>query len=165
MTGAQYQKKVNAYLREHIDDLAIRRVRMNEELTPENLAQLEHKLIEIGADEGETLLKGLLVQSEAPSLVHFIRGLVGLDRTAAQDAFAEFLNDQSLTPAQMRFVELIIDGLTQRGVVPSEALYEPPFTDLHSLGPDALFAGKDNVVEAIFETLESVHSGLPERLG
>ena len=35
----------------------------------------------------------------------FVRSLVGLDRAAAQKAFAEFLCDRSLTPAQIRFVE------------------------------------------------------------
>jgi len=34
-------------------------------------------------------------------LAHFVRGLVGLDRSAALSAFSELLNDRSLTPAQM----------------------------------------------------------------
>ena len=50
------------------------------------------------------LLSGLLARSEAPSLAHFVRGLVGLDRSAAQSVFSEFLNDRSLTSAQIRFV-------------------------------------------------------------
>ncbi|CAN5224281.1 hypothetical protein BH24PSE2_BH24PSE2_22310 [soil metagenome] len=35
-------------------------------------------------------------------------------------------------------------------------LYEAPFTDLHSGGPDALFAGKEKVVSGIFDALRSV---------
>jgi len=36
------------------------------------------------------------------------------------------------------------------------ALYEAPFNNLHAGGPDALFAGKENVVEGIFGALKSV---------
>lgn len=86
-----------------------------------------------------------------------------MDRAAAQAAFSQFLNDRSLSPPQIRFVEMIIDQLTARGVMEPSALYEPPFSNLHGGGPDALFAGKDNVVEGIFDTLAAVHSGLDGR--
>ena len=69
--------------------------------------------------------------------------------------FSEFLTDRSLTPPQIRFVEIIIEQLTSRGVMQAAALYESPFTTLHSGGPDELFAGKENVIEAIFEKLKS----------
>lgn len=83
-----------------------------------------------------------------------------MDRAAAQAAFAEYLNDRELTPPQMRFVELVVDQLTARGVMESGALYEAPFTDLHAGGPDALFAGKDIVVEGVFGALRELHSNL-----
>lgn len=89
-----------------------------------------------------------------------MRKLVGMDRAAAQAAFSRFLNDRSLTPPQIRCVEMIIDQMTARGVMAASALYEAPFSNLHSGGPDGLFAGKDNIVEGIFDTLEAVHSGL-----
>lgn len=106
-----------------------------------------------------------MARSEAPTLAHFVRSLVGLDRAAAQAAFSAFLNDRSLTPAQIRFVETVIDQLTARGVMDASALYEPPFSDLHAGGPDALFAGKENVIEGIFEKLQAVHSELIPRAG
>ena len=37
----------------------------------------------------------------------------------------------------------------------ASALYEAPFSNLHAGGPDELFAGKENVVEGIFEKLKS----------
>ena len=49
-----------------------------------------------------------------------------------------------------------IEQLTARGVMNAAALYEPPFSDLHAGGPDELFAGKENVIEGIFDTLRSV---------
>ena len=107
----------------------------------------------------------MLARSEAPSLAHFVRSLVGLDRSAAQSAFSEFLNDRSLTAPQIRFVEMVIDQLTARGVMDESALYEPPFSNLHAGGPDELFLGKKKVIEGIFEKLEAVNTGLIAKAG
>jgi type I restriction enzyme R subunit len=115
-----------------------------------------YMLTDIGEDEGEQLLSGLLERSGAPSLVHFVRGLVGMDRSAAQAAFGTFLQDRSLTSQQIRFIELVIEQLTARGVMEAAALYEAPFSNLHAGGPDELFAGKDTVIAGIFDTLKSV---------
>ena len=57
---------------------------------------------------------------------------------------------------QIRFIEMVIDQLTARGVMPAAALYEAPFSNLHAGGPDELFAGKDNVIAGIFDALNSV---------
>jgi type I restriction enzyme R subunit len=51
---------------------------------------------------------------------------------------------------------MIIDQLTARGVMAPEALYEPPFSNLHAGGPDALFAGKENLIDAVFKALASL---------
>jgi len=160
MTGAQYEKKVRSYLQSHLDHLVIHRLRTNQPLTAQDLNGLEITLVEIGEEDGEILLSGVLARSEAPSLAHFVRNLVGMDRTAAQAAFSGFLGDRSLNPAQIRFVEMVINQLTVRGVMEASALYEAPFTALHDRGPDALFAGKENVIEGIFQKLEEVHSEL-----
>ena len=162
MTGAQYERKVKDYLREHLDHLVIRRLRSNEALTATDLEGLEATLVEIGEGDGETLLESLLVRSESPSLAHFVRSLVGMDRTAAQSLFSEFLGDRSLTPSQIRFVEMVIEQLTARGIMDASALYEPPFSDLHAEGPDVLFVDKEKVIEGIFEKLKEATSGLAE---
>jgi len=156
MTGKQYEKKVKDYLRNHLDLIVIHRLRTNQPLTELDLKGLEATLAEIGEDDGETLLSGLLAQSGAPSLAHFIRSMVGMDRSAAQEAFSQFLNDRSLTPQQIRFIEMVIDQLTARGVMGASALYEPPFSDLHAGGPDELFAGKENVIDGVFKTLKGL---------
>lgn len=156
MTGAQYEKKLRDYLRSHFDHLVIHRLRRIQPLTVTDLQGLEQTLAEIGANDGRTLLGNLLARSGAPSLLWFVRSLVGLDRSAAQSAFSRFLNDRSLTGSQIRFVETVIDQLTARGVMEASALYEPPFSNLHAGGPDALFAGKDTVIEGIFAALESL---------
>ena len=162
MTGAQYAKKVEDYLRNHLDHIVIHRLRSNQPLTALDLKGLEVTLTEIGEEDGESLLSGLLTRSGAPSLAHFIRGLVGMDRAAAQAAFSRYLTDRSLTVPQIRFIEMIIDQLTARGVMDAAALYEPPFSGLHAGGPDALFAGKENLIDAVFETLASLEPRVQE---
>ena len=156
MTGAQYEKKVKEYLTRHLDHIVVHRLRTNQPLTQTDLDGLEATLAEIGEEDGQTLLSGLLARSEAPSLAHFVRSLVGLDRAAAHAAFSTFLNDESLTPAQIRFVEMVIDQVTARGVMDPSALYEPPFSNLYDGGPDVLFSGKDSVVDGIFRALDLV---------
>ena len=77
------------------------------------------------------------------SLKLFIRKLVGLDRNAAKQAFAQYLEGGNFSANQIRFVETIIDYLTQNGVMDPGLLYEPPFTDLHHQGLDGVFEDDD----------------------
>ncbi len=72
---------------------------------------------------------------------------------------------RGLTAPQIRFVEMVIDQLTARGVMETGALYEAPFKGLHAGDPDALFAGQDNIIAGIFNTLELLHSNLQAKAG
>ena len=157
MTGVQYEKKVQEYLKNHLDHIVIHRLRTNQPLTATDLRGLEQTLVEIGEDDGPTLLTGLLARSDAPSLAHFVRSMVGMDRATAQEVFSEFLSNRSLTTPQVRFIEMVIEQLTARGVMEPSALYEAPFSSVHAGGPEALFAGKSNVIEGIFEKLKALH--------
>jgi len=163
MTGPQYEKKVKDFLRNHLDHIVIHRLRTNQPLTQTDLQGLERTLAEIGEDEGESLLSSLLARSQAPSLAYFVRTLVGMDRSAAQAAFSDFLNDRSLTAQQIRFIEMVIDQLTMRGIMEAKALYDPPFSDIHAGGPEELFLGKEEVVDGIFDALRAAHSGVEAR--
>lgn len=68
-----------------------------------------------------------------------MRQLIGLDRSAAKEAFAEFLDDKRYTSEQIEFVNLVIDHLTECGVIEAVRFYESPFTDISPTGPDDLF--------------------------
>ncbi len=65
----------------------------------------------------------------------FVRSLVGLDRQAAKEALAGFLVGKSLAANQIEFVNLIVNLLTEHGVMDAARLYESPFTDLTPRGP------------------------------
>ena len=159
MTGVQYEKKVKDYLTNHLDHIVIQRLRTNKSLTKTDLQGLEQTLVEIGENDTK-LLTSLLARQDAPSLAYFVRGMVGMDRTAAHAAFSEFLSDRSLTEQQIRFIEMVIEQLTARGVMKTSALYEQPFTSLHVGGPDEIFSNKPGVIEGIFQTLGRIESDL-----
>ena len=55
----------------------------------------------------------------------------------------DFLAARSLTADQIEFVNMIIDHLTDRGVMEPRLLYESPFTDINPLGVEGLFGQQD----------------------
>ena len=73
----------------------------------------------------------------------FIRSLVGLDREAAKRAFAQFYAGKSLSADQIELLDMIIDHLTERGIMEPNRLYESPFTDLNPLGVEGVFGSND----------------------
>jgi type I restriction enzyme R subunit len=138
---AQYRRKVEAYIRSHQDHIAIAKLRHNKPLTPTDLRELERFVY--GSDVVESRERFEQCFGAEQPLTVFIRSLVGLDRNAAKEAFGRFLDDNRYSSQQIRFVEMIIDRLTQQGVMDPGQLYEPPFTGLHFEGLDGVFADAD----------------------
>lgn len=143
----KFRAKARAFLRANESHVAIQRLRMNVPLTETDVQELERMLRESGGDEDdiEEALK------ESKSLGIFVRSLVGLDREAAKLAFADFLSDTRFNANQIEFVTMVIDHLTQHGVMDPGLLYESPFTDLTPRGPDGLFDSKevDNLLSVL----------------
>lgn len=137
----QYRKKVEAYIRNHENHIAITKLKRNVPLTQTDLESLEEMLF--GASEIESRARFEAVFGKNLSLKLFIRKLVGLDRNAAKLAFAQYLGGGNFSANQIRFIETIIDYLTQNGVMDPGLLYEPPFTDLHHQGLDGVFENED----------------------
>lgn len=135
---AQYKRKVEAFIRTHRDHVAIAKLRFNKPLTPSDLEELERFLFQ--AEAAENRERFIACYGEGTSLPRFIRSLVGLDRSAAKEAFARFLDQGRCSSQQIRFVEMIIDRLTANGAIDPGQLYEPPFTGLHFEGLDGVFA-------------------------
>lgn len=83
------------------------------------------------------------VQQESRGLGTFVRSLVGLERPAASEALAGFIQSRSLTADQLHFVDLVVDHLTKNGMMEPGRLYDSPFTDLAPRGPEDLFGEAD----------------------
>ena len=150
---AQYKRKVEAYIRANENHIAIAKLRHNKPLTPTDLQELERFVYESDVVESrERFEQGF--GKELP-LTLLIRSLVGMDRTAAKEAFGRFLDENRYSSQQIRFVEMIIERLTRNGVVEPGQLYEPPFTGIHYEGLDGAFGDSD--AQAIVEIVEEIN--------
>jgi type I restriction enzyme R subunit len=116
--------------------VTIRKLRTNRPLTESDLRELERVLAESGVGEARDIERA---RTESQGLGLFVRSLIGLDREAAKEAFAGFLSGRTATANQIEFVNLIVDHLTEHGVMDAARLYESPFTDVAPRGPDGIF--------------------------
>ncbi len=113
----EYKKKVDAYLSEHMNDMAICKLRTNQPLTQADFDSLNHIFKEeLG---NEQLFNEL---SEGRSLGVFIRHLTKMDKDAVNDYFAEFINDVNMNNMQIEFVQRLIDIIVEQGEINMEAL-------------------------------------------
>ncbi len=151
--SAKFRAKALAFLRAHQDHVAINKLRMNRALTTTDLAELQRMLTENGVGAAEDIQR---VAEESEGLGLFVRSLVGLDRHAAKEALAGFLNGKTWSANQIEFVNLIVNQLTEHGIMEPARLYESPFTDLTPRGPDGLFSSSQ--VDELVRILNSVRT-------
>lgn len=95
-------------------------------------------------------------KAESEGLGLFVRSLVGMDRGAAKEALGGFLAGKNLSGNQIEFVNLIVNHLTEHGVMSAALLYESPFTDLTPRGPDGLFSSAE--IDALVAVLDAVRA-------
>ena len=115
--------KVNRYIEEHKNSLAIYNLTHNISLTRKDYEELERVFTqELGSKEdyvktfGDTPF-GLL-----------IRKIAKLDHEAVLTAFSEFINDQSLNSRQIAFVQKVITHIEQNGYIEDiSVLTKAPF--------------------------------------
>ena len=118
-----YRAKVNRYVNENGDTLAIHKLTHNIPLTDGDYQELERVLTsELGSRQdyerefGDTPF-GLL-----------IRRIAKLDHDAAMQAFSAFINDESLNQKQIAFVRKIINHIERNGYMENVSLLtKPPF--------------------------------------
>ncbi len=141
---ARFKMKVRKFVEAHIDHITLQKIRRAEALTKTDIEELQRMLIEQGVSDTETLTA---LQAEEP-LGAFIRRLIGLDRVAAKQAFSAFMSAHQLNPDQSEFLNMIIDHLTDSGIVEPKTFYESPFSDFDDLGIAGIFE-KDHASEII----------------
>jgi type I restriction enzyme R subunit len=149
----QFRLRAREFLRAHDDHLSMQRLRRNQPLTPTDLEELQRFLLSHGIGSAQTIERAT---QECNGFGLFIRSLVGLDRNAAKELFADFLADGTHTATQIRFINEILDELTSRGVMDPARLYDPPFSDLAPTGPEDLFSEEE--VDRICHLLDLIHA-------
>ncbi len=132
---AKFREKARAFLKAHESHLSLQRLRRNQPLTTTDLAELEKMLVDAGGSP-ELINEA---REKSHGLGIFIRSLVGLDHEAAMQAFSEFISGTTATPNQIEFINLIVQELTQNGVMEPDRLFQSPFTDMNAQGPLGCF--------------------------
>lgn len=152
--GLDYEKfkaKTRAFLKQHDDRLALQKLRRNLPVTASDLQELEKILLEQASGNASYVD---MAREEGHGLGLWVRSLVGLDRNAAVEAMAEFLNDKNATASQLEFAKMIVEYLTVDGAIEAGRLYETPFTAISSTGPDTVFGLAK--VERLFAVIEDI---------
>lgn len=132
----KFRAKARHFLRQHENHVVIHKLRGNHQLTATDLDELERMLRRSGAGNPEDIDRA---KADAQGLGLFVRSLVGMDRAAAKAAFAGFLNGRKLTANQIELMDMVVEHLTENGVMPAGRLYESPYTDLSPSGIEGLF--------------------------
>lgn len=124
-----YRVRVEKIIRDHQDHITVRRLKNNESVSEADIRALEDMLFAKGLprEEYEETFGdkpvGLLVRS-----------IVGLNRNAAKQAFAEFLSDQQFLPDQISFLNEVVEYLVKNGVMEPKEMFDSPFTIYHDKG-------------------------------
>ncbi len=118
-----YRLKVNRYIEENRDHMAIHKLRHNIPLTALDYRSLERIFTgELGtAEDYQREFRGT-------PFGLLVRKVARLEHEAACLVFSEFINDQSLSREQIVFVRKVIDYVVQNGYIENVAeLTQPPF--------------------------------------
>ena len=111
-----YRKKVNRYVEEHRNTLAIHKLTHNIPLSIGDYTELERILTnELGSKEDYAR------EFKDTPFGLLIRKIAKLDHNAAMDAFSAFINDASLNQKQIAFVMKIINHIEQNGYMDNVA--------------------------------------------
>ena len=147
----QFRKKARHFLSERLAEGVVAKVRSGDPLTADDIEELQRVLVAEGIGDSRTFAEA---SERTGSFGLFIRSLVGLDRAAAKNAFAKFLDDKRYNVNQIRFVEMVINYLTEHGTVDPGRIYESPFTSVAPEGPEAILPDD---VDEFFQIVKHFH--------
>ena len=124
-----YKAKAEHYIRQHQDNIAIKKLKTNQPLTAKDIESLEKILWnEVGTKQDYEQEFG------SKPLGEFVREIVGLDMNAAKEAFSEYLTNTNLDSRQIYFVNQIVEYIVHNGMLRDfSILQESPFTDQGSV--------------------------------
>ncbi|GAA3639520.1 DEAD/DEAH box helicase family protein [Microbacterium awajiense] len=150
-----FREKLLGFLSDRTD-VALHKLRTGRPLTGVDIGQLEDMLTVAGgldADQLHAEAQG------AGGLGRLIRSIVGMDRSAIEEALADFVAAPGFTHRQHAFVDLVVQQLTISGHLDPRRLYDDPFDGVAPSGPDEIFDDAQIIdlisrIRAIDETAE-----------
>lgn len=148
-----YRRKVERFIREHESHVTIHRLKHNLPIYAGDLDSLEAMLF--AADGPGTRADFIAAYGTEQPLGKLVRQIIGLERSAAKEAFAEFLGRATLTADQITFINQIIDHVVQNGLMDPAELFGPPFTDLHDQGVVGVFREDASAVVGVIEKINN----------
>ncbi|TKJ22005.1 DEAD/DEAH box helicase family protein [Blastococcus sp. CCUG 61487] len=149
----RFRAKARVYLRAHEEHVALQKLRRNLPLTETDLDELQRMLVEAGVGTSDDVARA---EQESAGLGLFIRGLVGLERSAATEALNEFIAGRTLAASQLDFINLVVAELTEHGAMEAKLLYESPFSEIAPQGPESLFSEGD--IDSLISILDRVRA-------
>lgn len=143
-----YAKRVQKYVRAHLNDGVIGKIHTNQQLSFDDIQALKDIVWkELGSkEEYENAFKD-------QDLGVLIRKTAGLDRQAANDAFAKFLTEHNLNAQQSAFVKLVIDYIVSNGLIlERKILMNAPFDTI----PVSRVFNDMNLFSSFLNTIDSI---------
>ncbi|MCA8998867.1 MAG: DEAD/DEAH box helicase family protein [Planctomycetaceae bacterium] len=134
-----YRNRVNKVLQAIIDQSeTLQKIKRGESVSQEDLEILCSLVLT--QEPGLDLHDLADYFPQAGGLDQAIRGIIGMDAEAVHERFTAFVQAHpNLASHQIKFLDLLQNHIAKFGSIDIAQLYEPPFTTLHTDGPDGLF--------------------------
>ena len=136
-----YKDRVESFIRKNKSHLVIDKLHKNIPITEKELALLESFLF----DEENRSKEDYEKEYGELSLGKFIRSIVGLDIEVVNTLFASYIQNKNLQPAQISFLNKLINYLNINGTLDKKLLVKPPFTETHDNGIIGVFTNEEDV--------------------
>lgn len=149
------EQKIQAVLDKHGDALVLKKIRRAKPLTGVDIVSLEQLVASAGISDVPSLRTEL-----GMSLPRFVRTMVGLEETAAREVFADWISGSRLNATQLAFLNRVVGGLVQNGIVTMGDLWEAPYNDYGD--PLDVFDGNTAMVYDLRDRLQRIEQSVEE---
>ena len=152
-----YRQKVLDYVAEHKDDALLQKIYNLEQLSVQDVYQLEHILWEeLGTRQQYDDFIQMVNKNCGSNVVALIRSLCGVNRTKAHQLFIKALDTDHLTSIQEEYLNSIIDYVAMNGDIERRTLMQDPYRNFDW---EQAFDDKRSVVGDFVEYLHRINIG------
>ena len=124
-----YKEKAEFYIRNHMDEEVIKKIKNNRPLGSEDMKKLEDILWNKIGSKAD-----YMGEFGGKPLGEFVRQIVGLDMNAAKEAFSGYISRNNLNSNQIYFVNQVIEYIVKNGVMKDfSVMTQSPFNDAGSV--------------------------------